>query len=167
MNDWMHKKKGKMEFGMDTSEQPHQAEQFSSKKIDDKSRRRRRRKIVVTYKSRVKSSVRFYLRNKRERTGDRAREKRVRLRVCDIVNSIYWVRVIHFKIYVLSCSISLSVCVSLSFFLPVPYSMHILEYNKRKYGRMAKILYCCAIVLIGVNLISASVNRCAPLSSHI
>lgn len=28
----MHKKKGKMEFGMDTSEQPHQAEQFSSKK---------------------------------------------------------------------------------------------------------------------------------------
>lgn len=28
----MHKKKGKMAFGMDTSEQPHQAEQFRSKK---------------------------------------------------------------------------------------------------------------------------------------
>lgn len=97
------------------------------------------------------------------RTLSREQEKK-RVRVCDIVNSIYWVRVIHFKIYVLS------------------YYMH----NKRKYGlsfsqkhsHTHKFTYLLwqmiwyqtlrlfflstsvsAIVLIGVNLLSTFIIR--------
>lgn len=89
--------------------------------------------------------------------GNWTSEKRVR--VCDIVNSIYWVRVIHFKIYVLSYTYAHASI--------YPYIYLYREYTIRENMVVRQIWYCRAIVLIGVNLISASIYHIVRHSSHI